>query len=146
MIGILPTLQAIQQAQAAGLDLLEVSPHADPPVCKILDYGKYRYELQKKRAEARKNQKTVDVKEVQLRPGINEHDFQVKLRAVQRFLAAGNKVKIVLRFRGREIAHHEIGVKLLGRIQENVADTAKVENQPRLEGRQMLLILAPENT
>lgn len=143
MVGVVTKNEALQMALKAGLDLVEVSPNAEPPVCKILDYGKYKYEQQKKKAEARKKQKVIEVKEIQMRPGIDENDFQVKLRAARRFLDDGNKVKISMRFRGREIAHHELGMQVLLRIRDEFAETAKIELQPRLEGKQMIMVLAP---
>lgn len=143
MVGVVSRLEGLKMAQEAGLDLVEVSPNAEPPVCKILDYGKYKYELQKKKAEAKKKQKVIEIKEVQLRPGIDENDFQVKLRAVHRFLDEGNKVKVTMRFRGREIAHHELGMEVLSRIRESVEAEAKVENTPKLEGKQMIMVIAP---
>nr|WP_032113832.1 translation initiation factor IF-3 [Candidatus Paracaedibacter symbiosus] len=143
MIGVVTRLEGLKMAQEAGLDLVEVSPNAEPPVCKILDYGKYKYELQKKKGEAKKKQKVIEIKEVQLRPGIDENDFQVKLRAVHRFLQEGDKVKVTMRFRGREVAHHELGMEVLVRIRESVEPTAKVENTPKLEGKQMIMVIAP---
>lgn len=131
-------------ADEAGLDLVEISPNADPPVCKVLDYGKYKYEMQKKANEARKKQKTVDIKEVKLRPGIEEHDYNVKMRNARRFLESGDKVKVTLRFRGREMAHQNIGMDLLQRMKGELADISKVELQPRMEGRQMMMVLNPE--
>jgi len=144
MIGVVTRFEGIQMAQKAGLDLVEVSPNADPPVCKILDYGKYKYEQQKKRAEAKKKQKVVEVKEIQLRPGIDENDFQVKCRAIQRFLDDGDKVKITMRFRGRELSHHEIGMEVLTRLRDLFEESAKVEQMPRLEGKQMIMVLVPK--
>jgi translation initiation factor IF-3 len=144
MIGIVTRLEGIQMAQKAGLDLVEISPNADPPVCKILDYGKYKYELQKKKAEAKKKQKVVEVKEIQMRPGIDENDYQVKCRAIRRFIDEGNKVKITMRFRGREISHQEIGMELLKRLCEMFEEVAKIELMPRLEGKQMIMVLAPK--
>ncbi|MBX9804465.1 MAG: translation initiation factor IF-3 [Alphaproteobacteria bacterium] len=144
MIGVITRFEGIQMAQAAGLDLVEVSPNADPPVCKILDYGKYKYEQQKKKAEAKKNQKIVEIKEIQMRPGINENDFQVKCRSIKRFIEDGDKVKITMRFRGREISHHEIGMQVLTRLRELFEETAKVEQMPRLEGKQMIMVLVPK--
>lgn len=130
-------------AEEAGLDLVEVSPGAEPPVCKILDYGKYKYEQQKKANEARKKQKTVDVKEVKLRPGIEEHDYQVKLRNARRFLEDGDKVKVTLRFRGREMAHQEIGLGVLNRMKEDLGELAKVDMEAKMEGRQAVMVLSP---
>ncbi len=143
-IGVLYTNEAIEQAADAGLDLVEVSPNADPPVCKFLDVGKYRYEAQKKANAARKTQKTQDIKEVKMRPNIDTHDYDVKMRNVQRFIEAGDKVKITLRFRGRELSHQQLGMNLLRRVQEDTAEIAKVEAYPRMEGRQMLMVLAPK--
>ncbi|QDH16045.1 translation initiation factor IF-3 [Oecophyllibacter saccharovorans] len=144
MIGILPTRDALQRAFAAGLDLLEISPTAEPPVAKILDYGKFKYEQQKKRNEARKKQKVIELKEVKVRPGTGEHDFQTKLKAVQSFLEDGDKVKVSLRFKGREMAHQELGLKMLERIRAEVEDLAKAEQMPRMENRLMIMILAPK--
>lgn len=134
---------AYQMAQDAGLDLVEISPNATPPVCKILDVGKFKYQTQKKAAEARKKQKVVEVKEIKLRPMIDDHDYNVKLRAMQRFFEEGDKVKVTLRFRGRELAHQELGSKLLSRVKDDTAEIAKVESDARFEGRQMIMILAP---
>ncbi len=131
-------------AAAAGLDLVEISPNADPPVCKVLDYGKFKYEAQKKANIARKNQKVIEVKEIKMRPGIDEHDYQVKFRAMLRFFDEGDKVKVTLRFRGREMAHQDIGAGLLRRVQEDLVEIAKVESYPRLEGKQMTMVLAPK--
>lgn len=144
MLGVLTRFEAIQMAQKAGLDLVEVSPNAEPPVCKILDYGKYKYEQQKKKAEAKKKQKVIEVKEVQMRPGIDENDFQVKCRAIRRFIDDGNKVKISMRFRGREISHHEIGMAVLVRLKEMFEETVKIEQNPRMEGKQIVMVLAPK--
>lgn len=130
-------------ARDAGLDLVEVSPNEKVPVCKILDYGRFKYEAQKKAAEARKKQKTVDVKEIKMRPNIDTHDYDVKMRAMYRFFEAGDKVKVTIRFRGREMAHQELGMNLLHRVRDQTEDTAKVEFEPKLEGRQMIMILAP---
>ena len=130
-------------AEEAGLDLVEISPNATPPVCKILDYGKFKFEQQKKAAEARKKQKTVEVKEIKLRPGIYDHDYEVKMKAVRRFFEEGDKVKITLRFRGREMAHQDLGMKLLERVRTEMAEISKVEAEPLLEGRQMTMIMAP---
>jgi translation initiation factor IF-3 len=142
-VGVVPTRQAIQNAQELGLDLVEVSPNADPPVCKILDYGKLKYEQQKKKNEARKKQKTIEVKEIKMRPNIDTHDYDVKMKAMKRFFDEGDKVKVTLRFRGREMAHQELGVRLLDKVKEETLDLAKVEAEPRLEGRQMVMVLAP---
>jgi translation initiation factor IF-3 len=134
---------ALERAQQAGLDLVEIAPNSSPPVCKILDYGKYKYQAQKKAAEARKRQKVVEVKEIKLRPMIDDHDYDVKMRAMQRFFEEGDKVKITLRFRGREMAHQELGTALLNRVKEDTTKFAKVEQEPRFEGRQVVMVLAP---
>jgi translation initiation factor IF-3 len=143
-LGVMYTSEAIEQANDVGLNLVEVSPNADPPVCKFLDVGKYRYEAQKKANAARKTQKTQDIKEIKMRPNIDTHDYDVKMRSVAKFIGEGDKVKMTLRFRGREMAHQELGMDLLRRVQEDVAEIAKVEAYPRLEGRQMLMVLAPK--
>ena len=135
--------RAMAMAEEAGLDLVEISPNAEPPVCKIMDFGKFKYETQKREAEARKKQKTVEVKEIKLRPGIDDHDYEVKMKAVRRFFEEGDKVKITLRFRGREMAHQDLGVKVLERVRQEMGDVAKVESEPMLEGRQMVMIMAP---
>jgi translation initiation factor IF-3 len=134
---------ALRLAQEAGLDLVEISPNATPPVCKLLDYGKYKYQEQKKAAEARKKQKVVEVKEIKFRPMIDDHDYLVKMRSMQRFFEEGDKVKVTLRFRGREMAHQELGTQLLNRVKEDTGKLAKVEMDARLEGRQMVMVLAP---
>jgi len=141
---VLDTQDAIRKAEDFGLDLVEVQPNADPPVCKILDYGKFKYEAQKRANEARKKQKIIEVKEIKLRPNIDEHDYQVKMRNVQKFLTAGDKVKVTLRFRGREMAHQELGANVLTRVREETDEFAKVEAMPKLEGRQMIMVLAPK--
>ena len=143
-VGVTDTEEAIQQAIDAGLDLVEISPNADPPVAKIMDYGKFKYEAQKKKSEARKKQSVITVKEIKIRPGIEEHDYQVKLRAMNKFFGEGDKVKVTLRFRGRELSHQQLGMNLLQRVAENVQEIAKVEAYPRMEGRQMLMVLAPK--
>ncbi len=143
-LGVMYTREAIEQAKEKGLNLVEVSPNADPPVCKFLDVGKYRYEAQKKANLARKTQKTQDIKEVKMRPNIDTHDYDVKMRNVHKFIDNGDKVKITLRFRGREMAHQHLGMDLLKQVQDDVAEYAKVEAFPRLEGRQMLMVLAPK--
>ena len=125
------------------MDLVEISPNSDPPVCKLLDYGKYKYETQKKANLARKKQKTIDIKEIKMRPGIDEHDYQVKLRSMHRFFNEGDKVKVTLRFRGREMAHQDIGADVLKRVQDDLVEIAKVESFPQLEGRQMTMVMAP---
>lgn len=144
MVGVVPTSQALRTAEEAGLDLVEISPNAAPPVCKILDYGKYKYEQQKKAAEARKKQKTIDIKEIKIRPAIEEHDYGVKMRAARKFLEGGDKVKVTMRFRGREMSHQKIGMDLLKRFQEDVADLGKIEVEPKLEGRQIMMVVTPE--
>ena len=141
--GTVETVVAIKMAAEAGMDLVEISPNNNPPVCKIMDYGKYKYSAQKKAAEARKKQKTVEIKEIKLRPMIDDHDYDVKMRAMHRFFEEGDKVKITLRYRGREMAHQEIGTKLLDKIKTDVADFAKVEQDARFEGRQVVMVLAP---
>lgn len=143
-LGVMYTRAAIEQAAELGLNLVEVSPNADPPVCKFLDVGKYRYEAQKKANLARKTQKTQEIKEIKMRPNIDDHDYDVKMRAVNKFIDNGDKVKVTLRFRGREMAHQQLGMDLLKRVQDDVAEVAKVEAFPRLEGRQMLMVLAPK--
>jgi translation initiation factor IF-3 len=143
-LGVMATIEARQKAVDAGLDLVEISPDAQPPVCKILDYGKYKYEQQKKAAEARKNQKIVELKEIKVRPGIDDHDYDVKMRAIKRFFEEGDKVKVTLRFRGREMAHASLGMDVLKRIKADTEPIAKVESEPRFEGRQMIMILAPK--
>jgi translation initiation factor IF-3 len=142
MLGVMSVDEALKLADEAGLDLVEVSPHAAPPVCKILDYGKYKYEQQKKANEARKKQKVTDVKEVKIRPGIEKHDYEVKMRNARRFLEGGDKVKVTMRFRGREMAHQDIGLNLLKKMQEELADVGKTDFQPKLEGRQMIMVLS----
>ncbi|GAD59653.1 translation initiation factor 3 [Brevundimonas abyssalis TAR-001] len=141
--GVMPTSSAMEAAEEAGLDLVEIVPNADPPVCKIMDYGKFRFQEQKKKAEARKRQKVVELKEIKLRPNIDTHDYEVKTKAMHRFFGEGDKVKVTLRFRGREMAHPELGMKLLQKVQEDFDEIAKVEYAPRMEGRQMIMILAP---
>ena len=143
-LGVLDTLEAIRKAEDFGLDLVEVQPNADPPVCKILDYGKFKYEAQKRANEARKKQKIIEVKEIKLRPNIDEHDYQVKMRNVQKFLDAGDKVKVTLRFRGREMAHQDLGANVLTRVRQETDEFAKVEAMPKMEGRQMIMVLAPK--
>ncbi len=143
MVGIVSRQEALQKALESGLDLVEVSPNADPPVCKILDYGKFKYEQQKKKNEAKKKQKIVELKEVQMRPMIDDNDLTIKCRAIKRFLEEGNKVKVSMRFRGRELSHQEIGLGILMKVKEDFEEMAKVENLPKLEGRQMIMILSP---
>ena len=143
MLGILPLKEGIEKAEELGLDLVEVSPNAKPPVCKIIEYGKFKYAAQKKAAEARKKQKTVEVKEIKFRPNIDTNDYEIKMRSVRKFISAGDKVKITMRFRGREMTHQDIGVKVLRRIREDLDTTVKIEQFPKLEGRQMVQIFAP---
>ena len=143
-VGVVTTRAAIQAAMDAGLDLVEVSPNVDPPVCKLLDYGRFKYQTQKKANEARKKQKIVEIKEIKMRPTIDIHDYGVKMKAVQRFFEEGDKVKVTIRFRGRELAHQELGMKLLDRVQVDTADAAKVEQWPKMEGRQMTMVMAPK--
>ncbi|MDF2617829.1 MAG: translation initiation factor [Xanthobacteraceae bacterium] len=142
-LGVFPTRDAILRAQDAGLDLVEIAPNSVPPVCKILDYGRFKYQNQKKANEARKKQHVVEIKEIKLRPGIDTHDYDVKMKAIHRFFGEGDKVKVTLRFRGREMAHQELGYKLLNKVKEELATIAKVESEPSLEGRQMTMVLAP---
>ncbi|WP_241503825.1 translation initiation factor IF-3 [Ferruginivarius sediminum] len=142
-VGVVSTDDARQRAVDAGLDLVEISPTSTPPVCKILDFGRYKYELQKRQNEARKKQKIIDVKEIKMRPNIDEHDYNVKMRSIQKFLGEGDKVKVTMRFRGREMAHQELGQRLLERVREEVGDLAKVEASPKMEGRQMIMVIAP---
>ena len=143
--GVVPFFDALNIAEEAGLDLVEIAPNSTPPVCKILDLGRFKFLEQKKQSEARKKQKTVEVKEVKLRPGIDEHDYETKMKAVRRFFEDGDKVKVTLRFRGREMAHQDIGYRLLVRVKTEMAEIAKVESEPMLEGRQMIMILAPRS-
>ncbi|MGI9440666.1 MAG: translation initiation factor IF-3 [Parvibaculales bacterium] len=143
-LGVIDLDSALAMAEERGLDLVEVSPNADPPVCKIIDYGKLKYQEQKKASEARKRQKTVDVKEIKMRPNIDTHDYDVKMRAVIRFIDEGDKVKVTMRFRGREMAHQNLGMDLLERVSSQVEEIAKVEAMPKLEGRQMTMVLAPK--
>ena len=143
-VGVVSVDEALRLADEAGLDLVEVAPNSKPPVCKLLDYGKYKFQAQKKAAEARKKQKTVEVKEVKMRPNIDTHDYETKMKAVQRFLGEGDRVKVTMRFRGREMAHQDLGMQLLLKVREQTEDVAKVESQPRSEGRQMVMVLAPK--
>lgn len=142
-LGVKDFREAYALAQEAGLDLVEIAPNANPPVCKILDYGKFKFQAQKKAAEARKKQKVVEVKEIKLRPMIDDHDYDVKMRSMKRFFEEGDKVKVTLRFRGREMAHQELGAQLLNRVKNDVGAIAKVEQEPRYEGRQIVMVLAP---
>ncbi len=141
-VGVVATEEAQKMADEAGLDLIEVSPNSDPPVCKLLDYGKYKYDAQKKAAVARKRQKTFDVKEIKMRPGIDQHDYDVKMRSIVRFLEEGDKVKVTLRFRGREMVHQEIGAQVLQRVRDDLGELVKIEQSPKLEGRQMTMVMA----
>ncbi len=143
MQGVMTARDAILRAYAVGLDLLEISPNADPPVVKILDYGKFKYEQQKKKNEAKKKQKVIEIKEIKVRPNIDENDYQVKMRAMKSFIEEGDKVKVTLRFRGREMAHQDIGIKVLERIRNELEQATKVEQMPRMENRQMIMVLAP---
>jgi len=143
MQGVMTAREAVQRAYAVGLDLLEISPNADPPVVKILDFGKFKYEQQKKKNEARKKQKVIEIKEIKVRPNIDENDYQVKMRAMKSFIDEGDKVKVTLRFRGREMAHQEIGVRVLERIRSEMDPVTKVEQMPRMENRQMVMVLTP---
>jgi translation initiation factor IF-3 len=143
-IGVMYTNEAIEQAASLGLNLVEVSPNADPPVCKFLDVGKYRYEAQKKANLARKSQKTQEIKEIKMRPNIDDHDYDTKMKAMNKFIDNGDKVKVTLRFRGREMAHQHLGMDLLKRVQDDMTEVTKVESFPRLEGRQMVMVLSPK--
>jgi translation initiation factor IF-3 len=142
-VGVVPIADALARATAAGLDLVEISPDANPPVTKVLDYGKYKYQEQKKAAEARKRQKIVEIKEIKMRPSIDDHDYDVKMRSMKRFFDDGDKVKVTLRFRGRELSHQELGWQVLQRVKADTEPLAKVESEPRMEGRQMVMVLAP---
>jgi translation initiation factor IF-3 len=141
--GIVPTHEALAIAEESGLDLVEISPNNDPPICKILDLGKFKYQNQKKAAEKRKKQKTQEVKEIKMRPNIDTHDYEVKMRSVRKFLEEGDKVKLTMRFRGREMAHQELGLDVLNRARGEVAEISKVEAEPKMEGRQMMMVVAP---
>jgi len=142
-VGVVSKIDAMERAENAGLDLVEISPGADPPVCKILDYGRYKYVDQKKKSEARKKQKTIDIKEIKMRPNIDSHDYDVKMRAIFRFIADGDKVKVTMRFRGREMVHQDLGLKVLNRVRDQLGEVAKIEQFPRVEGRQMIMVMAP---
>jgi translation initiation factor IF-3 len=144
MIGVVSRQEALTRAQEAGLDLVEVATNADPPVVKILDFGKFKYEEQKRKNEARKKQKVIEVKEIKLRPGIDDHDYDVKMRSMLKFIGEGDKVKVTLRFRGRELAHQELGMNVLMRVREDLDKFAKVEQTPRMEGRQMTMVMSPK--
>ena len=144
MVGVVSIRDALIAAEEAGLDLVEVSPNADPPVCKILDYGKFKYEAQKRANEARKKQKIIEVKEIKMRPNIDDNDYDVKMRSGRRFLEEGDKVKVTMRFRGREMAHQDLGMNVLIKVRDELVEMAKVEQMPKLEGRQMIMVLAPK--
>src|SRR5215813_8827959 len=144
MVGVTSLREALNMAADAGLDLVEVSPNAEPPVCKILDYGKFKYEAQKKKNEARKKQKVIEVKEIKLRPSIDDHDYEVKMRSMNKFIEEGDKVKVTMRFRGRELAHQELGMNVLIRVRDDLDAIAKVEQMPRMEGRQMTMVISPK--
>jgi translation initiation factor IF-3 len=144
MVGVVGRNDALTMASDAGLDLVEVAPNADPPVCKILDFGKYKYEEQKKKNEARKKQKIIEVKEIKLRPSIDDHDYDVKMRSMIKFIEEGDKVKVTMRFRGRELAHQELGMDVLVRVRDDLDEIAKVEQMPRMEGRQMIMVMSPK--
>lgn len=143
-VGVVTPARALQMAEEAGLDLVEISPTAEPPVCKIMDFGKFKYETQKREAEARKKQKIIEIKEIKFRPGTDTHDYDVKMRSVFKFLEEGDKVKVTLRFRGREMAHQDLGLELLKRVEADVAEVGKIESFPRLEGRQMVMMIGPK--
>ncbi len=144
MLGVMNTSDALYKASKAGFDLVEVSPHVDPPVCKFLDFGKYKYEIQKRANEAKKKQKTTDLKEIKIRPNIGENDYNIKVKAIIKFLENGDKVKVSMRFRGREIAKQDIALSLMNKVKETTAELAKVELEPKMEMRQLLMILAPQ--
>ena len=143
MMGVFKLDDALREADRSGLDLVEVSPNAEPPVCKILDYGRFKYEAQKKKNEARKKQKVIEVNEIKLRPAIDQHDYDVKMKSVRKFLDEGDKVKVTLRFRGREMAHQELGMKVLERVRDELGEEVKIEQAPKMEGRQMIMVMAP---
>jgi translation initiation factor IF-3 len=143
MVGVVSTMEALRRAEDLGLDLVEVSPSADPPVCKILDYGKFKYEAQKKANAARKKQRVIEVKEIKMRPNIDDNDYHIKMRKIHEFLEGGDKVKVTLRFRGRELAHQDLAMSLLERLRDEVGELAKIEQFPRMEGRQMVMVMAP---
>lgn len=143
MVGVVDIEEAMRRADEAGMDLVEIAAQADPPVCKVLDYGKFRYEQQKRQNEARKKQKIIDVKEIKVRPNIDDHDYEVKMRNARRFIDSGDKVKVTLRFRGREMAHQDLGIQVLERIRDDLDEIAKVEQMPKMEGRQAIMVLQP---
>jgi translation initiation factor IF-3 len=142
--GVVSTREALIAAEDAGLDLVEIAPEADPPVAKILDFGKYRFQEQKRVAEARKKQKIIEIKEIKMRPNIDDHDYETKMRFIKRFFEEGDKVKVTLRFRGRELAHQELGMNLLMKVQTDVAEIARIEQSPKMEGRQMTMVMSPK--
>ena len=144
MVGVVPRERGLDLADEVGLDLVEVSPNAAPPVCKLLDYGKFKYEAQKKANEARKRQKTIDVKEIKMRPTIDDHDYLVKLRFIERFIGDGDKVKVTMRFRGREMVHQDLGMNVLMRVRDDLGERAKIEQYPKVEGRQMTMVMSPK--
>ena len=143
-VGVVSLTDALQRAEESGLDLVEISPNSDPPVCKVMDFGKYKYETQKRRNEARKKQKTIDVKEIKMRPNIDVHDYDVKMRSIVKFIGEGDKVKVTMRFRGREMAHQDLGMKVLERVRDDLGEAAKVEQFPKMEGRQMTMVMVPK--
>ena len=143
-VGVVPRDDALARAVESGLDLVEISPNADPPVCKILDFGKYKYQAQKKANEARKKQRVIEIKEIKMRPNIDDHDYEVKMRSMNRFLEEGDKVKITMRFRGREMAHTDLGMRVLERVRDDLQELSKVEQHPRVEGRQMVMLIGPK--
>ncbi|MBD8526785.1 translation initiation factor IF-3 [Pseudomarimonas arenosa] len=144
MLGVLSRDEALRMAEDAGLDLVEIQPNADPPVCRVMDFGKYRFEMQKKASAAKKKQKQVEIKEVKFRPVTDEGDYQIKLRNMRRFLEEGDKIKITIRFKGREMAHTELGIQMINRLEEDLKDEVVIESRPRLEGRQMVMMVAPK--
>lgn len=144
MVGVLSVAEGIDLAEDAGLDLVEIAPNSDPPVCKVLDYGKYKYEEQKRRNEARKKQKTIEVKEIKMRPGIDTHDYETKMKAARKFLGNGDKVKFTIRFRGREMAHQQLGMDVLNRVRVGLEELVKLEQFPKMEGRMMTMVVAPK--
>ena len=141
MIGVVPVDDGLQKAKDAGLDLVEISPNTSPPICKILDFGKYRYQLQKKKSQEKKKQKTINTKEIRFRPGIDQHDYEIKMKQIRKFLGKKNKVKVTLRFRGREMGHRELGAKLFDKIQEETKQIASVDQKPKMFGRQLVMVL-----
>ncbi|MCE3232896.1 MAG: translation initiation factor [Rickettsiaceae bacterium] len=146
MLGVIPTDEAIRMSKAKGFDLVEVSPGAEPPVCKMLDYGRFKFEQQRKKTDNKKKQKIAQLKEIKVRPTIDKHDYDVKMRSVDKFIKAGDKVKVTLRFRGREIAHADLGMDLMNRIKNDAVEIAKAELEPKMDGKQIIMILAPKNS